>query len=144
MITTTALKVLVINGALPIRKLLCKGLSAKRYQILETPNAKTALELLNKCPDLVILDLGLGEIQGHELFRMIRSPSKYIAVVALSGCDDEAGEVQAIDLGPSDYVTEPFGMEELLTRVRAALRHESKIIHGERTILRGGEPVLSP
>jgi two-component system KDP operon response regulator KdpE len=142
MITTTALKVLVINGAPSIRKLLRNGLSAKRYQIFETPNAKTALELLNECPDLVILDLGLADIQGRELLRMIRSPNKYIAVV--SGRDDEAGEVQTFDLGPNDYMTEPFGIEELLTRIRAALRHESKIIHGERTILRGGEPVLSP
>jgi two-component system, OmpR family, KDP operon response regulator KdpE len=95
MVATETLKVLVINGELPIRKLLRKGLSAKHYQILETANAKTALELLNRCPDLVILDFGLANIQRRELLRMIRSPNKYIAVVALSGRDDEAGEVQA-------------------------------------------------
>src|ERR1700689_4294245 len=101
MIATATLKVLVINGELPICKPLRKGLSAKHYQILEAPYAETALELLNQCPDLVVLDLGLADIQGHELLRMIRSPNKYIAVVALSDRDDEAGNVHAFDLGPN-------------------------------------------
>ena len=139
MIATATLKVLVINGELPIRKLLREGLSAKHYQILETPNAKTALEILNQCPDLVVLDLGLADIQGHELLRMIRSPTKYIAIVALTGRDDEADKVQAVDLGPDDYVTRPFRIGELLARIRAALRHESKIIHGERAVFRRSE-----
>jgi two-component system KDP operon response regulator KdpE len=132
MIATATLKVLLINGELTIRKLLRKGLSAKHYQILEAANAKTALELLNQCPDLVVLDLGLGDIQGHELIRMIRSPTKYIVIVALSGRDDEADKDQAFDLGPNDFVTEPFRIGELLARVRAALQHESEVIHGDR------------
>jgi len=135
MIAMATLKVLVINGELPIRKLLRKGLSATHYQILETPNAKTALELLNQCPDLVVLDLGLADIQGHELLRMIRSPTKYIAIVALSSGDDEADKDQAFDLGPDDYVTKPFRIGELLAKVRAALQHESEVIHCERNDL---------
>jgi two-component system KDP operon response regulator KdpE len=138
MIATATLKVLVINGELPIRKLLRKGLSAKHYQILETPNAKTALELLNQCPDLVVLDLGLSDIQGHKLLRMIHSPTKYIAIVALSGRGDEADKDKAFDLGPDDYVSKPFRIGKLLAKIRSALLQESKIIHGERSIFRGG------
>jgi DNA-binding response OmpR family regulator len=70
---------------------------------------------------------------------MTRSPTKYIAIVALSGRDDEADKVHAVDLGPNDYVTGPFRMEDLLARVRAALRRETKIIYGEHSIF-GGEP----
>jgi two-component system KDP operon response regulator KdpE len=132
MVATATVKVLVINGELPIRKLLRKGLSAKHYQILEMANAKTALELLNRCPDLVVLDLGLADIQRHELLRMIRSPTKYIAIVALSGRDDEADKDQAFDLGLADYVTKPFRIRELVAKVRAALHHESEVIRGER------------
>ena len=64
--TATPLKILVIDDEPPIRKLLRMGLTAQGYQILEAPNGKTALELLNQKPDLVILDLGLPDIPGHE------------------------------------------------------------------------------
>ncbi len=85
------------------------------------PNGKTALEMLAQHPDLVILDLGLPDIQGHELLRMIRARDGSLPVVVLSSRGDEAGKVQALDLGADDYVTKPFGMDELLARIRAAL-----------------------
>ena len=71
--TAAALKVLVIDDEPPIRKLLKMGLSTQGYQILEATNGKIALELLAQNPDLIILDLGLPDIQGHELLRTIRS-----------------------------------------------------------------------
>ena len=105
---------------------------------LDAPNGKTALALLDQKPDLVILDLGLPDIQGHELLRMIRARDERIPIVVLSSRGDEAGKVQALDLGADDYVTKPFGMEELLARMRAALRHQLQV-SGERPIFRTGE-----
>jgi two-component system KDP operon response regulator KdpE len=131
-------KVLVIDDEPPIRKLLRMGLTTQGYQILEAPNGKAALALLSQKPDLVILDLGLPDIQGHELLRMIRAHDDSVPIVVLSSRDDEAGKVQALDLGADDYVTKPFGMDELLARMRAALRHQLQV-HGERPVFRVGE-----
>jgi two-component system, OmpR family, KDP operon response regulator KdpE len=129
-------KVLVIDDEPPIRKLLRMGLSAHGYEILEAPSGRVSLELLEqKKPDLVILDLGLPDIQGLDLLRMIRSRNESVPIVVLSSRDDEAGKVQALDLGADDYVTKPFGMDELLARMRAALRHQLQT-HGERPVFR--------
>jgi two-component system, OmpR family, KDP operon response regulator KdpE len=132
------LKILVIDDEPPIRKLLRMGLSTQGYEILDAPNGKTALELLADKPDLVILDLGLPDIQGHELLRTIRARNDSVPIVVLSSRGDEAGKVQALDLGADDYVTKPFGMDELLARIRAALRHQLQV-HGERPIFRAGD-----
>lgn len=136
--TAAPLKVLVIDDEPPIRKLLKMGLTTQGYQILEAPNGKTALELLGQGVDLVILDLGLPDIQGHELLRMIRARNDSVPIVVLSSRGDEAGKVQALDFGADDYVTKPFGMDELLARMRAALRHQLQV-HGERPIFRVGD-----
>jgi two-component system, OmpR family, KDP operon response regulator KdpE len=131
-------KVLVIDDEPPIRKLLRMGLTAQGYEILEASNGKKSLELLVQKPDLVILDLGLPDIQGLELLRMIRARNESVPIVVLSSRGDEAGKVQALDLGADDYVTKPFGMDELLARMRAALRHQLQT-HGERPIFRVGD-----
>jgi two-component system KDP operon response regulator KdpE len=128
----------VIDDEPPIRKLLRMGLSAQGYQILEAPNGRTALELLKEKPDLIILDLGLPDIQGLDLLRMVRTRDEGVPIVVLSSRGDEAGKVQALDLGADDYVTKPFGMDELLARMRAALRHQLQT-HGERPIFRVGD-----
>jgi len=132
------LKVLVVDDEPPIRKLLRMGLTTQGYEILDASNGKTALELLEQKPDLVILDLGLPDIQGLELLRMIRARNESVPIVVLSSRGDEAGKVQALDLGADDYVTKPFGMDELLARMRAALRHQLQI-HGERPVFRVGD-----
>src|SRR5580693_8315554 len=84
------LKVLVIDDEPPIRKLLRMGLSTQGYEILEAPNARTSLQLLAQNPDLVILDLGLPDIQGLELLRMIRARNESVPIVVLSSRGDEA------------------------------------------------------
>jgi two-component system KDP operon response regulator KdpE len=94
--------------------------------------------LLEEQPGLVILDLGLPDIQGHELLRMIRARNESVPIVVLSSRGDEAGKVHALDFGADDYVTKPFGMDELLARMRAALRHQLQS-HGERPIFKTGE-----
>jgi two-component system KDP operon response regulator KdpE len=133
------LRILVIDDEPPIRKLLRVGLSAHGYQIVEASNGKMALDLLSEqAPDLVILDLGLPDMEGHELLRTIRGRNDSVPIVVLSSRDDETGKVQALDSGADDYVTKPFGMDELLARMRAALRHQLQI-HGERPIFRVGD-----
>jgi two-component system KDP operon response regulator KdpE len=133
------LRILVIDDEPPIRKLLRVGLSAHGYQIVEASNGKMALDRLSEqAPDLVILDLGLPDMAGHELLRTIRARNDSVPIVVLSSRDDETGKVQALDSGADDYVTKPFGMDELLARMRAALRHQLQI-HGERPIFRAGD-----
>jgi two-component system, OmpR family, KDP operon response regulator KdpE len=131
-------RVLVVDDEPPIRKLLRMGLSSQGYQTLEATNGKTALELLEQTPDLIILDLGLPDMQGHELLKMIRARNQSVPIVILSSRSDEAGKVQALDAGADDYVTKPFGMDELLARMRAALRHQLQT-QGERPIFRLGQ-----
>ena len=132
------LKILVIDDEPPIRKLLRMGLNTQGYEVLEAPSGKTGLELLAQNPDLVILDLGLPDVDGLELLRTIRGRKEGVPIVVLSSRGDEAGKVQALDFGADDYITKPFGMDELLARMRAALRHQLQV-HGERPVFRVGD-----
>ena len=129
--TGPSLRVLVIDDEPPIRKLLRMGLGTQGHDILEAPNGKAGLELLDQNPDLIILDLGLPDLEGIELLRMIRARDERVPIVVLSSRGDEAGKVAALDLGADDYITKPFGMAELLARMRAALRHQLQV-QGER------------
>ena len=133
-----AIRVLVIDDEPPIRKLLRMGLASQGNEVLEAPSGKAGLGLLAQNPDLVILDLGLPDIQGLELLHIIRTQNESIPIIVLSSREDEAGKVQALDLGADDYVTKPFGMEELLARMRAAIRHQLQV-QGERPIFRVGD-----
>jgi two-component system, OmpR family, KDP operon response regulator KdpE len=136
--TATPIRVLVIDDEAAIRKLLRMGLSSQGYEIVEAANGKEALRLMSENPALIILDLGLPDIQGHELLRMIRGRNESVPIVVLSSRGDEAGKVQALDLGADDYVTKPFGTDELLARIRAALRHQLQAL-GERPVFRSGD-----
>ena len=89
-------------------------------------------------PDLIILDLGLPDVQGLELLRTIRARNEQVPIVVLSSRGDEAAKVAALDLGADDYVTKPFGTDELLARMRAALRHQLQV-HGERPVFQTGD-----
>jgi two-component system KDP operon response regulator KdpE len=140
-VSASPLKVLVVDDEPPIRKLLRMGLSTQGYEILDAPNGKTALALLESGPDLVILDLGLPDMQGLDLLAMIRARNDAVPIIVLSSRGDEAGKVRALDLGADDYLTKPFGMEELLARMRAALRHQLQV-QGERPAFRSGDLVV--
>jgi two-component system, OmpR family, KDP operon response regulator KdpE len=131
-------KILVVDDEPPIRKLLRMGLTSQGYEVIDAANGKIALDLLASKPDLVILDLGLPDIDGLDLLRRIRHRQANLPIVVLSSRGDEAGKVAALDLGADDYVTKPFGMEELFARMRAALRHQIQE-HGERPIFTVGD-----
>jgi two-component system KDP operon response regulator KdpE len=136
--SATSLRVLVIDDEPPIRKLLRMGLGTQGHEVLEAPNGKAGLSSLAQNPDLIILDLGLPDIGGLDLLRTIRARNERVPIVVLSSRGDEAGKVAALDLGADDYVTKPFGMDELLARIRAAVRHQLQA-QGERPLFRVGD-----
>ena len=131
-------RVLIVDDEPPIRKLLRMGLTAQGYQVLEAPDGETALDLIAEKPDLVILDLGLPDMQGLDLLRTSAARTIGFPIVVLSSRGDEAAKVQALDIGADDYVTKPFGTDELLARMRAALRHQLQV-QGERPIFHVGD-----
>lgn len=132
---STPLKVLVVDDEPPIRKLLRMGLGSQGYDVAEAPNGRVALEQIEQKPGLVILDLGLPDMDGLDVLRAIRARDDAVPIVVLSSRGDETSKVQALDLGADDYVTKPFGMDELLARMRAAVRHQLQT-QGERPIFK--------
>jgi two-component system KDP operon response regulator KdpE len=127
--------ILIVDDEPPIRRFLRSSLAAQGYRVVEADSGAAALrQIAETRPDLIVLDLGLPDRDGIDLIREIRQSAE-TPIVVLSVRDDEKGKVQALDLGASDYVTKPFGTEELLARVRAALRHRL-LEQGERPTFR--------
>src|SRR5436190_17201464 len=121
--TGDAATILIVEDEPPIRRLLRTTLAAQDYRTLEAATGAEALSALrHHRPDLVLLDLGLPDIDGLVLLARIRA-SGPVPIVILSSRGDEAAKVAALDSGADDYVTKPFGADELLARIRAALRH---------------------
>ncbi|WP_067223508.1 response regulator transcription factor [Stappia indica] len=136
--TSPAVRILVVDDEVPIRKLLRVGLSAEGYRVVEAMNASEAMASVAAGePDLIILDLGLPDIPGHDLLARWRNEQVELPIIILSSRTDEAGIVRALELGADDYVTKPFGTKELVARIRVALRHKLQQ-QGERPIFRTG------
>ncbi|WP_353183241.1 response regulator transcription factor [Bosea sp. (in: a-proteobacteria)] len=137
--TTSAVKVLVVDDEPAIRRLLRVGLSTEGYAIREAETAREAIAVVaQERPDLIILDLGLPDMSGQELLRLWRTEALALPIVILSSRTDEAGIVDALENGADDYVTKPFGMKELAARLRVALRHKLQQ-QGEKPIFQTGE-----
>ncbi len=136
---STPLRVLVVDDEPPIRRFLRTSLSAQGYDIVEAEDGASALEeVRRRSPDVLVLDLGLPGIDGLEVIRRLRGGGASLPIIVLSSRADEAGKVEALDLGADDYVTKPFGVDELLARIRAAMRHKLQQ-QGERPIFRSGD-----
>lgn len=120
-------RVLIVDDEISIRSLLRMNLSNAHYEICE---ASTGLEGLEKTatfhPHLIILDLGLPDMNGFEVLKKLRSWTT-VPVIILTVSDDEPTKVMLLDAGADDYLTKPFGPEELLARVRVALRHKGMV-----------------
>jgi two-component system KDP operon response regulator KdpE len=128
-------RVLVIDDEPPIRRLLRTSLTAEGFEVLEAENAGKALALVGTDkPDVAILDLGLPDLDGLDIIRQVRGTGSKMPIIVLSSRAGERGKVEALDLGADDYVTKPFGIAELVARIRTALRH--------RFQQQGGEPLL--
>lgn len=127
-------RILIVDDEPAIRRLLRSTLGVQDYSVLEAASVAQALEVLGREKvDLIILDLGLPDGDGLEVINKLR-PDSQIPIIVLSSRDDERGKVQALDAGADDYVTKPFGVEELVARIRAALRH--------RVQAQGGKPLF--
>jgi two-component system KDP operon response regulator KdpE len=130
--TSAAPRILVIDDEAQIRRFLDIGLRAEGYEVLLAANAAEGLALAaTQTPDLVILDIGLPDREGHDVLAELRQWSQ-VPVLMLSVRDAESEKVRALDHGANDYVTKPFGIQELMARLRALLRN------------RPGEPELPP
>ncbi|MDG2537965.1 response regulator transcription factor [Dyella jiangningensis] len=120
--TSAAPCVLVIDDEAQIRKFLDIGLRAEGYEVLLAANAAEGLALAaTRSPDLVVLDIGLPDREGHEVLAELRQWSQ-VPVLMLSVRDSETEKVKALDAGANDYVTKPFGIQELMARLRVLLR----------------------
>ncbi len=127
-------RILIVDDEPAIRRLLRSTLGVQDYSVLEAAGVAQALEVLGREKvDLIILDLGLPDGDGLEVINKLR-PHSQVPIIVLSSRDDERGKVQALDAGADDYVTKPFGVEELVARIRAALRH--------RVQAQGGKPLF--
>lgn len=126
--------ILVVDDEAPIRKLLRTTLRVQDYNVLEAEGVCQALDVLaREKVELMILDLGLPDGDGIEVIRTVRLESQ-MPIIVLSARSDERGKVSALDAGADDYVTKPFGADELMARVRTALRH--------RVQVQGAQPVF--
>jgi two-component system, OmpR family, KDP operon response regulator KdpE len=115
-------RILVVDDEVQILRALRRALAARGHEVLTAPDGEDAIaEAEVSMPDLVVLDLNLPGIDGMEVCRRLRTWTQ-VPILILSVREDEAGKVQALDLGADDYLTKPFGVEELLARVRALLR----------------------
>jgi two-component system, OmpR family, KDP operon response regulator KdpE len=136
--TLSAVKILVVDDEPPIRRLLRVGLATQEYAVSEAGNGKAAREMVeSEQPDLILLDLGLPDIPGHDLLSGWRAEGLTLPIVILSSRTDEAGIVKALELGADDYVPKPFGMNELVARIRVALRHRLQQ-QGEKPLFQTG------
>ena len=119
---TAPTRILVIDDEAPIRRFLRVPLEAEGHSVLEAATAREGIvAVAREAPGLVILDLGLPDADGLTVLREIRGWS-HVPVLVLSVRSDEAGKVAALDAGAQDYVVKPFGMNELLARIRSLLR----------------------
>jgi len=117
------LRILIVDDEPQIQRFLKVALSAAGYETLAADTGAQALKaVVSKAPDAVVLDLGLPDRDGKDVLRDIRAVSR-VPVIILSARDREAEKIEALDMGADDYVEKPFGIGELMARLRTALRH---------------------
>lgn len=135
MSSTELTPVLLIEDDPPIRRLLRTSLGANGFEIIEAASGQDGLAAIRaQKPELVLLDLGLPDMDGLNVIRSIRGSGDKTPIVVLSSRGEEGVKVEALNLGADDYVIKPFGMAELIARIRTALRHRLQV--------QGAEPVF--
>ena len=118
--------ILIIEDEKNICEFIAATLKAQGYKAITTALGRDGLSLIaSQCPELILLDLGLPDIDGMEVIKQVRSYSA-IPIIVISARTQEKEKVMALDLGADDYITKPFGSNELLARIRTALRHGNR------------------
>lgn len=126
---TNKFTVLVIEDEKSILDFIAKSLTTHDYKVIPVATGREALSLITSlCPDVILLDLGLPDMDGTEIIKSVRTWSDK-PIIVISARSQENDKVQALDLGADDYITKPFGIPELLARLRASLRHSNRM-HG--------------
>jgi two-component system KDP operon response regulator KdpE len=138
-------RILVVDDEPQIHRFLTPALNAAGYETVRADRGDEALRLAaSRAPDAILLDLGLPDMDGHEVLRRLREFSD-VPIIILSARDREAEKIAALDSGADDYVEKPFGLGELLARIRTALRHRLRQDNAEKPLEVGGlviDPVL--
>ena len=130
--------ILIIDDEPQILRALKTILSANHFRVTTAENGEKGIALtVASEPDIVILDLTLPDIDGFQVCRQIREWSR-VPIIVLSVRESEKDKVAALDLGADDYLTKPFGIEELLARVRVALRHAERTIGNSQSVINAG------
>jgi two-component system KDP operon response regulator KdpE len=126
--------IIVIEDEAQIRRFLRTTLTSEGYHVIEAETGKQGLaEAATRKPDLIILDLGLPDMDGVEVVKGVRTWSS-VPVIILSARSQESDKISALDVGADDYLVKPFGVGELLARIRVALRHVSSNANGEEGV----------
>ena len=119
--------VLIIEDEKHILDFMCSTLTSHDYRVLQATTGKEGLSLINsQCPDIILLDLGLPDIDGYSIIKSVREWSSN-PIIVVSARTNEREKVTALDMGADDYITKPFGTGELLARIRTSLRHSNKL-----------------
>ena len=120
----TKINILLIEDDKSISGFITTSLERNGYRVTSALNGKEGLSLAaSLCPDVILLDLGLPDIDGCEILKQIRSWNSNIPIIILSARTKEQDKVSALDLGADDYLTKPFGTAELMARIRTSMRH---------------------
>ena len=128
--------VLIIEDEKNIQTFMGKVLKRHDYRVLYADTGTLGLEVIrSQCPDIILLDLGLPDMDGDEIIRSVRTWSS-IPIIVISARTAEREKVQALDLGADDYITKPFGTSELLARIRASLRHSNRLMTDSKLYIR--------
>lgn len=131
-------RILVVDDEIEILRALQRSLSAHGFDVFTAANGEDALEAIPQYrPDLMLLDLGLPGISGLEVCKRVRAQSN-LPIIVLSVKDTERDKVLALDLGADDYVSKPFGINEVLARMRVALRHTAQVQAGTEPVFIAG------
>jgi two-component system response regulator MprA len=138
---TNVVKILVVEDDRAVRDALERALKLEGHDVLPVGTGKEALDQLETSPDLVVLDLGLPDIDGLQVCKMIRDTGNRTPILILTARDAVSDRVSGLDAGADDYLVKPFALDELLARVRALLRRTTAEVDG---VLRFGDIVLDP
>lgn len=124
------IRILVIEDEKNIRNFISSVLTSQQYQVISSATGRDGLsQAASQCPDLILLDLGLPDMDGLSIITTIRRWSS-VPIIVISARIQEDDKVQALDHGADDYITKPFGNSELLARIRTALRHSNRLQTG--------------